>query len=69
MIRMVSMPTLETVVNITSVPMGLPTTTVVLLEHSGARPVSTVTGQLMWSVEVQVAINIYCTYCILSRVM
>ena len=46
------MPTLETVVNITSVPMGLPTTTVVLLEHSGARPVSTVTGQLMWSVDI-----------------
>ena len=42
------MQTLETVVNITNVLMGLLITTAVLLEHSGTRTVSTVTGQLMW---------------------
>ena len=58
---MVSMPTLETVVNTTSVPMGLLTNTAALEELSGTRTVSTVTGQLMWTA-VQVDINIIICY-------
>ena len=48
MIRMVSMLTLETVLNITSALMELLTTTAVLPELSGTKTVSTVTGQRMW---------------------
>ena len=55
------MLTPETVVNITSVLTGLLITTAALLEPSGTRAVSTVTGLTMWTA-VQVDLNIVVTF-------